>query len=142
MKPNTSTNVNELKRISSHQYLLFSKHLGCEFTSHCMQWNSFQSTHFNLLSFSFSPGDLEKRAKIREPATLVILNATRSDTADYRCEVTAPSDFKSFDEILISLVVRGERFHSNNSTSIDHCLTALDTVPCAEMGFFFFFEEF
>ncbi|XP_051537392.1 junctional adhesion molecule 3B-like [Myxocyprinus asiaticus] len=51
-------------------------------------------------------GDLEKRAKIREPATLVILNATRSDTADYRCEVTAPNDQKSFDEILISLVVR------------------------------------
>ncbi|XP_042566824.1 junctional adhesion molecule 3B [Cyprinus carpio] len=51
-------------------------------------------------------GDLEKRAKIREPATLVILNATRADTADYRCEVTAPNDQKSFDEILISLTVR------------------------------------
>lgn len=51
-------------------------------------------------------GDLERRAKIREPATLVILNATRSDSADYRCEVTAPNDQKSFDEILISLTVR------------------------------------
>ncbi|KAF7661032.1 hypothetical protein LDENG_00270100 [Lucifuga dentata] len=51
-------------------------------------------------------GDLENRAKIREPATLVITNATRSDTAKYRCEVTAPDDQKSFDEILINLVVR------------------------------------
>lgn len=52
-------------------------------------------------------GDLENRAVIREPATLVITNATRSDTAKYRCEVTAAEDQKSFDEIVIDLVVRG-----------------------------------
>lgn len=52
-------------------------------------------------------GDLENRAAIREPATLVIRNATRSDTAKYRCEVTAMDDQKSFDEIVIDLVVRG-----------------------------------
>ncbi|KAK3524346.1 hypothetical protein QTP70_028047, partial [Hemibagrus guttatus] len=51
-------------------------------------------------------GDLANRAKIREPATLVILNATRLDTASYRCEVTAPDDVKNFDEILISLAIR------------------------------------
>ncbi|KAL4608683.1 junctional adhesion molecule C [Arapaima gigas] len=51
-------------------------------------------------------GDLEHRAVIREPATLVITNTTRSDTAQYRCEVTAHNDQKIFDEILISLVVR------------------------------------
>ncbi|KAK2828900.1 hypothetical protein Q5P01_019934 [Channa striata] len=51
-------------------------------------------------------GDLEKRAVIREPATLLITNATRSDTAKYRCEVTAVDDQKSFDEIVIDLVVR------------------------------------
>uniref|UniRef100_A0A3B3ZRB5 Ig-like domain-containing protein n=1 Tax=Periophthalmus magnuspinnatus TaxID=409849 RepID=A0A3B3ZRB5_9GOBI len=51
-------------------------------------------------------GDLENRAVIREPATLVITNATRSDTAKYRCEVTAPDDQKSFDEIVIDLTVR------------------------------------
>lgn len=51
-------------------------------------------------------GDLEKRAVIREPATLVITNATRRDTAAYRCEVTAPGDDKSFDEIVINLTVR------------------------------------
>lgn len=44
---------------------------------------------------------------IREPATLLITNATRSDTAKYRCEVTAADDQKSFDEIVINLVVRG-----------------------------------
>ncbi|XP_056253956.1 junctional adhesion molecule 3B [Seriola aureovittata] len=51
-------------------------------------------------------GDLENRAVIREPATLLITNATRSDTAKYRCEVTAADDHKSFDEIVIDLVVR------------------------------------
>ncbi|XP_037543953.1 junctional adhesion molecule 3B [Nematolebias whitei] len=51
-------------------------------------------------------GDLEDRAVIREPASLLITNATRSDTAKYRCEVTAPEDQKSFDEIVIDLVVR------------------------------------
>lgn len=51
-------------------------------------------------------GDLESRAIIREPATLVITNATRSDTAKYRCEVTAAEDLKSFDEIVIDLIVR------------------------------------
>uniref|UniRef100_A0A3P9A6K6 Ig-like domain-containing protein n=1 Tax=Esox lucius TaxID=8010 RepID=A0A3P9A6K6_ESOLU len=51
-------------------------------------------------------GDLESRARVREPATLVITNATRLDSASYRCEVTAPDDQKSFDEILINLVVR------------------------------------
>lgn len=44
---------------------------------------------------------------IREPATLLITNATRSDTAKYRCEVTAADDLKSFDEIVINLIVRG-----------------------------------
>ncbi|XP_072518525.1 junctional adhesion molecule 3B [Salminus brasiliensis] len=51
-------------------------------------------------------GDLVKRAHIREPASLVILNATRSDTALYRCEVTAPDDQKTFDEVLINLNIR------------------------------------
>lgn len=55
----------------------------------------------------FLTGDLENRAVIREPATLLITNATRSDTAKYRCEVTAADDQKSFDEIVIDLVVRG-----------------------------------
>lgn len=68
--------------------------------------------HLKLCSLCFFVGDLERRAKIREPATLFIMNATRSDTADYRCEVSAPNDQKSFDEILISLVVRG----TNNFT--------------------------
>ncbi|XP_030633949.1 junctional adhesion molecule C [Chanos chanos] len=51
-------------------------------------------------------GDLEHRALLREPANLLILNASRSDTAQYRCEVAAIDDQKPFDEILISLAVR------------------------------------
>lgn len=63
--------------------------------------------HKWFILFSISTGDLENRAVIREPATLLITNATRSDTAKYRCEVTAADDQKSFDEIVIDLVVRG-----------------------------------
>ncbi|XP_017566553.1 junctional adhesion molecule 3B [Pygocentrus nattereri] len=51
-------------------------------------------------------GDLENRAILREPANLLILNASRSDSALYRCEVAAIDDQKPFDEILISLAVR------------------------------------
>lgn len=67
---------------------------------------------------------MENRAKIREPATLVILNATRLDTASYRCEVTAPSDIKNFDEILISLAIRGAR---------PFTITGIHT-PCMQVG--------
>lgn len=51
-------------------------------------------------------GDLEHRAQLREPANILIFNATRSDTAEYRCEVAAIDDQRDFDEILISLAVR------------------------------------
>lgn len=65
-------------------------------------------------------GDLEDRATIREPASLLITNATRSDTAKYRCEVTAADDQKSFDEIVINLVVRGALtyFCTHSSTNL------------------------
>lgn len=51
-------------------------------------------------------GDLEHRAQLREPANLLILNTSRSDTAEYRCEVAAIDDQRDFDEILISLAIR------------------------------------
>lgn len=50
---------------------------------------------------------MEQRAQLREPANILILNATRADTAEYRCEVAAIDDQRDFDEILISLAVRG-----------------------------------
>lgn len=59
------------------------------------------------MTCSLWTGDLENRAVIKELSTLVITNATRDDTAKYRCEVTAADDQKSFDEIVIDLVVRG-----------------------------------
>lgn len=62
----------------------------------------------SLLSPSFlKKGDLENRAQLREPANILIFNTTRSDTAEYRCEVAAIDDQRDFDEILISLAVRG-----------------------------------
>lgn len=58
---------------------------------------------------------------IREPATLLITNATRSDTAKYRCEVTAADDQKSFDEIVIDLVVRGTVSYPSSSFDLHVC---------------------
>lgn len=58
-------------------------------------------------SFFLNKGDLENRAQLREPANILIFNTTRSDTAEYRCEVAAIDDQRDFDEILISLAVRG-----------------------------------
>ncbi|KAK5868786.1 hypothetical protein PBY51_009766 [Eleginops maclovinus] len=51
-------------------------------------------------------GDLDQRAQLKETANILIFNATRSDTAEYRCEVAAIDDQRDFDEILISLAVR------------------------------------
>ncbi|XP_060792137.1 junctional adhesion molecule 3B [Neoarius graeffei] len=76
-------------------------------TSPRIEWKKIKNGKTSYVYFENKiSGDLENRAKIREPATLVILNATRLDTASYRCEVTAPSDIKNFDEILISLAIR------------------------------------
>lgn len=71
------------------------------------------NANLNMFLFFLLTGALENRAVIREPATLLITNATRSDTAKYRCEVTAADDQKSFDEIVIDLVVRGNLIHLN-----------------------------
>lgn len=61
----------------------------------------------SLPFFFKKKGDLENRAQLREPANILIFNTTRSDTAEYRCEVAAIDDQRDFDEILISLAVRG-----------------------------------
>lgn len=80
---------------------LNSVFLNCEVTL-CM-WMS----NCKVFFFSLSKGDLEHRAQLREPANILIYNTTRSDTAEYRCEVAAIDDQRDFDEILISLAVRG-----------------------------------
>ncbi|XP_034167363.1 junctional adhesion molecule 3B [Pangasianodon hypophthalmus] len=72
-----------------------------------IEWKKIKNAKTSYVYFENKiSGDLENRAKIREPATLVILNATRLDTALYRCEVTAPEDSKNFDEIVINLTIR------------------------------------
>ncbi|XP_060746339.1 junctional adhesion molecule 3B, partial [Tachysurus vachellii] len=76
-------------------------------TSPRIEWKKIKEGKTSYVYFENKiSGDLANRAKIREPATLVIVNATRLDTASYRCEVTAPEDIKNFDEILINLAVR------------------------------------
>lgn len=82
-------------------------------------------------------GDLENRAQLREPANILIFNTTRSDTAEYRCEVAAIDDQRDFDEILISLAVRGKacrtppRTGESGAESIFTCLWAKEKSPPA-----------
>lgn len=56
---------------------------------------------------------MENRAQLREPANILIFNTSRRDTAEYRCEVAAIEDQRDFDEILISLAVRGIHPHDH-----------------------------
>ncbi|XP_053547484.1 junctional adhesion molecule C [Bombina bombina] len=51
-------------------------------------------------------GDLVDRAYIQSKSSLVIKNTTRTDNAQYRCEVAAPDDFKKIAEISVNLTVR------------------------------------
>lgn len=60
-----------------------------------------------FLSLSSVSGDFATRAEILSRTSLVIKNTTRMDTATYRCEVAAPSDTKTIDEINIQLTVQG-----------------------------------
>lgn len=60
-----------------------------------------------FLSVSCVSGDFVTRAEILSRTSLVIKNTTRMDTATYRCEVVAPSDTKTIDEINIQLTVQG-----------------------------------
>lgn len=60
-----------------------------------------------FLSVSCVSGDFVTRAEILSRTSLVIKNTTRMDTATYRCEVAAPSDTKTIDEINIQLTVQG-----------------------------------
>uniref|UniRef100_A0A8C4R907 Junctional adhesion molecule 3 n=1 Tax=Eptatretus burgeri TaxID=7764 RepID=A0A8C4R907_EPTBU len=59
----------------------------------------------------FGGGDLWGRADISDPvwnddASITIRNATRLDSAKYRCEVSAQKDPKPLDEVEITLVVQ------------------------------------
>ncbi|KAM4609587.1 junctional adhesion molecule C, partial [Discoglossus pictus] len=51
-------------------------------------------------------GDLVDRAYIQSKSSLVIKNTTRTDNAQYRCEVVAQSDSKNIAEISVNLTVR------------------------------------
>ncbi|MBN3304120.1 JAM3 protein, partial [Amia calva] len=72
-----------------------------------IEWKKIQNGEPSYVYFeSKIIGALQNRAMLLEPASLLITNATREDTAQYRCEVSAPNDMKTFDEILISLEVQ------------------------------------
>ncbi|XP_077421517.1 junctional adhesion molecule 3B-like isoform X2 [Vanacampus margaritifer] len=51
-------------------------------------------------------GDLENRAHLMKPATILIFSAIYEDEAEYRCEVAAFDDEKTFDVINIRLEIR------------------------------------
>uniref|UniRef100_A0A3Q4BGN2 Ig-like domain-containing protein n=1 Tax=Mola mola TaxID=94237 RepID=A0A3Q4BGN2_MOLML len=71
-----------------------------------IEWKKIKNGIPSYVYFQNKIADLEQRAQLKEPANILIWNTTRSDTAEYRCEVAAIDDQRDFDEILISLAVR------------------------------------
>lgn len=98
-------------------------------------WMSMSDCKVFFFFFSVSlggKGDLENRAQLREPANILIFNTSRKDTAEYRCEVAAIEDQRDFDEILISLAVRGtsSRCITNLTIKDSNFVYSLYLNPC------------
>ncbi|XP_032820270.2 junctional adhesion molecule C [Petromyzon marinus] len=102
----TNPIVREYEQVTLHcQYQTVS-------VSPRVEWKKIKGGEKNFVYFNGQiTGDLKDRAYIADVArafnaSVTIRNASRSDTATYRCEVLATQDTKAFDEIEINLVVQ------------------------------------
>ncbi|KAM8927610.1 junctional adhesion molecule C [Pelodytes ibericus] len=72
-----------------------------------IEWKKIRNEETSYVYFDNTiQGDLKNRARIQSKSSLVILNASRSDNGQYRCEVAAVDDSKKIAEIIVSLTVR------------------------------------
>ncbi|XP_069470216.1 junctional adhesion molecule C [Ambystoma mexicanum] len=72
-----------------------------------IEWKKIRNDETTYVYFDDEvTGAFENRADLLNRASLMIKNATRTDTATYRCEVVAKSDEKTIDEIKIVLTVQ------------------------------------
>uniref|UniRef100_A0A8C5MVX9 Junctional adhesion molecule 3 n=1 Tax=Leptobrachium leishanense TaxID=445787 RepID=A0A8C5MVX9_9ANUR len=72
-----------------------------------IEWKKIWNADTSYVYFNNTiQGDLKGRARIQAKSSLVILNASRTDTGKYRCEVAAIGDDKKIDELYITLTVQ------------------------------------
>ncbi|XP_058865643.1 junctional adhesion molecule 3B-like [Acipenser ruthenus] len=72
-----------------------------------IEWKKFRGGDTTYVYFQGKiSGALENRAELRGTSSLVIHNTTRTDSATYRCEVSAHLDEKKLDELSIELTVQ------------------------------------
>ncbi|XP_056400452.1 junctional adhesion molecule C isoform X2 [Hyla sarda] len=71
-----------------------------------VEWKKMRNDDVSYVYFDkMIQGDLRNRAEIKGGISLVIFNASRTDTGRYRCEVAAAEDQKRFAEITVNLTV-------------------------------------
>ncbi|KAM5131759.1 junctional adhesion molecule C [Mantella aurantiaca] len=72
-----------------------------------IEWKKTRNNETTYVYFENTiQGDLKNRADIQSQSSLVIFNASRTDTGMYRCEVAAVEDQKNLAEIIINLTVK------------------------------------
>ncbi|CAI9574162.1 unnamed protein product [Staurois parvus] len=72
-----------------------------------IEWKKTRNNETTYVYFENNiQGDLKNRAEIQSQSSLVIFNASRTDTGTYRCEVAAVDDQKNLAEIIINLTVK------------------------------------
>ncbi|XP_041098373.1 junctional adhesion molecule 3B isoform X2 [Polyodon spathula] len=72
-----------------------------------IEWKKFRGGETTFVYFQGKiSGALENRAELTETTSILIHNTTRTDSAIYRCEVSAHEDVKKLDELSIELTVQ------------------------------------
>ncbi|XP_072012870.1 junctional adhesion molecule C isoform X2 [Engystomops pustulosus] len=98
---NTNPEVQEFQRVELSCVI---KHTNTD--NPRVEWKKIRNGDISYVFFdNIIQGDLKNRAEIKGGISLVIFNASRTDTGRYRCEVAAAEDQKRFSEITINLTV-------------------------------------
>ncbi|XP_072282732.1 junctional adhesion molecule C [Pyxicephalus adspersus] len=72
-----------------------------------IEWKKTRNNETTYVFFDNTiQGDLKNRAEIQSQSSLVIFNASRTDTGKYRCEVAAAEDQNILAEITVNLTVK------------------------------------
>ncbi|XP_073459453.1 junctional adhesion molecule C isoform X3 [Aquarana catesbeiana] len=72
-----------------------------------IEWKKTRNNETTYVYFENNiQGDLKGRAEVQSQSSLVINNASRTDSGTYRCEVAAVDDLKNLAEIIINLTVK------------------------------------
>ncbi|XP_040203602.1 junctional adhesion molecule C-like [Rana temporaria] len=72
-----------------------------------IEWKKTRNNETTYVFFENNiQGDLKGRGEVQSQSSLVISNASRTDSGTYRCEVATVDDHKNLAEIIINLTVK------------------------------------